>query len=53
MKKELNPLDPKDLQSNMRYFPRIYQNSLKISPKLRANSQIQSLTYVYLFIKME
>ena len=48
-----NPLDPTDLPSNMWYFPRISPKSLEISPKFRANSQIQSLTYVYLFIKME
>ena len=49
---QLNPLDPTDLPSNMRYFPRISPNSLKISPKFRANSLIQSLTYVYLCGKM-
>ena len=35
----------------MRYFPRISPNSLKISPKFRANIKIQSPTYAYLFIK--
>ena len=29
-----SPLDPKDPTSNMRYFPRISQNSLKIPPNL-------------------
>ena len=47
----LNPLDPMDHPSSMRYFPRISQNSLKISPKFRANIQIQSPAYAYLFIK--
>ena len=47
----LNPLDPTDLPFNMRYFPRISPNSLKISPKLRANILIQSPTHPYLFIK--
>ena len=28
----LNPLDPKESTSNMQYFPRISQNSLKIPP---------------------
>ena len=28
----LNPLDPMDFPSNVRYFPRISQNSLKIPP---------------------
>ena len=46
----LNPLDPTDLPSNMRYFPRISPNSLKISPEFRANIQIQRPTYVYLLI---
>ena len=46
-----NPIDPKGLPSNMRYFPRISQNSLKIPPKFRANTQIQILTNAYLFIK--
>ena len=35
----LNPLDPTDLPSNMRYFPRISQISLKIPPQFRANIQ--------------
>ena len=48
---QLNPLDPKGLPSNMRYFPRISQNSLKIPQKCRANTKIQSLTNAYLFIK--
>ena len=30
----INRLDPKDFTSNMRYFPRISQNSLKIPPHL-------------------
>ena len=47
----VNPLDPRDHPSNMRYFPRISPNSLRISPKFRADIQIQSLTYTYLFIK--
>ena len=47
----INPIDPKVLPSNMRYFPRISQNSLKIPPKFRANTQIQSVNNVYLFIK--
>ena len=34
----------------MGYFPRISPNSLKISPKFRANILIQRPTYVYLFI---
>ena len=38
------PVDPMDFTSNMRYFPRISPNSLEISPKFRANIQIQSLT---------
>ena len=46
-----NPLDPTDLPFNMWYFPRISPNSLKISPKLRANILIQSPTHPYLFIK--
>ena len=29
----LNPLDPTNLPFNLRYFPRIFPNSLKISPK--------------------
>ena len=45
------PIDPGDLPSNMRYFPRISPNSLKISPKLRATIHIQSLTNVHIFIK--
>ena len=48
---DINPLDPTDLPSNMLHFPRISQNSLKISPKFRANIQIQSLTSAYLLIK--
>ena len=39
-----NPIDPGDLLSNMRYFPRI-------SPKFRATIHIQSLTKAYIFIK--
>ena len=35
----------------MRYFPRISQNSLKIPPKFRANTQIQSVTNAYIVIK--
>ena len=35
----------------MRYFPRISPNSLKLSPKLRANVKFQSSTHAYLFIK--
>ena len=35
----------------MRYFPRISPNSLKIPPKFRANTKIQSLTNANLFIK--
>ena len=35
----------------MPYFPRISQNSLKIPPKFRANTRIQSVNNVYLFIK--
>ena len=35
-----NPLDP-----NMRYFPRISQNSLKIPSHFWADIQIQSFTY--------
>ena len=50
---KLSSIDPKDLPSNMRHFPRISQNSLKISSKFRANVQIQSLTYAHLFIEME
>ena len=46
----LNPLDPTDLPSNMRYFPRISPNSLKISQKFRANTLIQRPIYVYLLI---
>ena len=46
-----NPIDPTHLSSNMRYFPRISPNSLKISPKFRVDSQIQSLPWTYLFIK--
>ena len=30
----LNPLDPTDLPSNMRYFPRISQISLEIPPTI-------------------
>ena len=45
-----HPLDPTDLPSNMRYFPRISPNSLKISPKFRANILIQRPTFVYLLI---
>ena len=33
----LNPLDPTDLPSSMQYFPRISPNSLKISPRFRAD----------------
>ena len=40
-----------DLPSNMRYFPRISPNSLKISPEFRANNLFQSPTDEYLFIK--
>ena len=47
----INPIDPKGLPSNMRYFPRISQNSLKIPLKFRANTQIQILTNAYLLIK--
>ena len=43
-KSAFNPIDPKDLPSNMWYFPRISQNSLKIPPTFKANIQIQSLT---------
>ena len=46
-----NPLDPTDLTSNMRYFPRISPNSLKFSPEFRANIKIQSPTCAYLLIK--
>ena len=46
----LNPLDPMDLPSSMRYFPRISPNSLKISPKVRGNIQSQSTTHAYIFI---
>ena len=45
------PIDPKGLPSNMRYFPRISPNSLKIPPKFRANTQIQILTNAYLLSK--
>ena len=34
LKSHFNPIDPGDLSSNIRYFPRISPNSLKISPKL-------------------
>ena len=44
----INPLDPTDLPSNMRYFPRISPKSLKISPEFWSNIQIQRPTYVYL-----
>ena len=47
----LNPIDPGDLPSNMRYFPRISPNFLKISPKFRATTHIQSLTNAHTFIK--
>ena len=47
----VNPIDPMDLPSNIRYFPRISPNSLKISPEFRANNPIQSPTSKYLFIK--
>ena len=40
----LNPIDPRNLPANMQYFPRNSPNSLKISPKFRANNNIQSLT---------
>ena len=40
----LNSLDPKDFTFNMRYFPRISPNSLKIPPYFLANIQTQSLT---------
>ena len=43
-KKMLNPLDPGDLPSNMRY-------SLKITPTFRATMHIQSLTNAHIFIK--
>ena len=46
-----NPLDPMDHPSSMQYFPRISPNSLKISPKFRADNQIQSPTDLYIFIK--
>ena len=46
-----NPIDPKGLPSNMRYFPRISQNSLKIPQEFRAGIQTQSVTNAYLFIK--
>ena len=49
----INSLDPTDLPSSMRYFPRICPNSLKISPKFRAYIQIQRPTYAYLYIKMK
>ena len=49
----LTSLDPTDLPSSMRYFPRISPNSLKISPKFRAYIQIQRPTYAYLYIKMK
>ena len=49
--KDINPIDPKGLPSNMQYFPRISQNSLKIPPKYRANTQIQNATNAYLFTK--
>ena len=49
----VNPIDPKGLPSNMRYFPRTSPNSLKIPLKFRANTQIQSLTNAYLLIKNE
>ena len=48
-----NPIDPGDLPSNMRYFPRISQNSLKISPKFRATIHIQSLTSPLIYISQQ
>ena len=48
---QINPIDPGDLPSNMRYFPRISPNSLKISLKFRATIHIQSLTNAHIFIK--
>ena len=47
----INPIDPGDLSSNMLYFTRISQNSLKISPKFRATIDIQSFTNAHIFIK--
>ena len=47
----INPIDPRDLPSKLRYFPRISPNSLKISPKFRATNHIQSLTNAHIFIK--
>ena len=47
---KFNPLDPTEIPSSMRYFPRIFQNSLKISPQFRASIYIQSLTYAYISI---
>ena len=47
---DLNPIDPRNLPSNMQYFPR---NSLKISPKVRANNHIQSPTNADLFDQNE
>ena len=40
-----------DPPSNMRYFPKIPPNSLKISPNVRANNQSQSPTDLHIFIK--
>ena len=45
-----NPIDPGDFPSNMRYFPRISPNSLKISPNVRATIHIQSLTSAHISI---
>ena len=47
----LNSIDPRDGPSNVRYFPRNSSNSLKVSPKFRANIHIQSLTQANLFFK--
>ena len=49
----LNPIDPRDLPSKLRYFPRISPNSLKISPKFRATNHIQSLTNAHILIKRD
>ena len=48
-----NPIDPKGLLSNVQYFPRISQSSLKIPLKFRADTQIQSVTNAYFFYQNE
>ena len=47
------PIDPMDLSSEMRYFPRVSPNSLKISPIFKVNIKIQSIPYAHLSIKNE